>query len=163
MMFMFTLEERKEALAEGYEIKHLFTDMHEYAGRHQIPKHQTIKIHLIADNLKKFTWLKPYLLALGKMDCSFSTTDAGIKYNQIFFYKDFKILIEDDTPLEQLKANYENRISILKKEIERSEKMLLTPAFLQKAPKEKIENEKNKLEKNTSELEAISIEYDRIK
>ena len=62
------------------------------------------------------------------------------------------MFIEENISLEELKKKITEKISYLKQEIMRSEKMLNNPGFINKAPNEKIELEQNKLASNSHEL-----------
>ena len=55
------------------------------------------------------------------------------------------LYIEDEISKEELEAKKAKDIAFLKAEIARSEGMLNNPNFVSKAPKEKVELEKNKL------------------
>lgn len=67
-------------------------------------------------------------------------------------YEIGQMFIEENISLEELKKKITEKISYLKQEIMRSEKMLNNPGFINKAPKEKIELEQNKLASNSHEL-----------
>lgn len=62
-----------------------------------------------------------------------------------FAYKGVNLYIEDDISKEELEAKKAKDIAYLKAEIARSEGMLNNPNFVSKAPKEKVELEKQKL------------------
>lgn len=62
-----------------------------------------------------------------------------------FAYKKMNLYIEDEISKEELEAKKAKDIAFLKAEIARSEGMLNNPNFVSKAPKEKVELEKNKL------------------
>lgn len=66
----------------------------------------------------------------------------GLKYT----HNTHTLYIEDDISAEELAKKKEQDIAFLRSEIERCEKMLSNPNFIERAPKEKVELEKSKLE-----------------
>ena len=65
------------------------------------------------------------------------------------------LLISNDSDKEEIIARIKKDIEIEKQEIERCKKMLSNPNFLAKAPAEKVEQEKAKLELHTTNLENL--------
>ena len=63
-----------------------------------------------------------------------------------FVYNNMTLYIEDSISEEELAAKKEKDIAFLKAEIARCEGMLSNPRFVEKAPKEKVELERQKLE-----------------
>ena len=60
-------------------------------------------------------------------------------------YTHYDLLIEENISSEELIAKLEKEIKTLEGEVKRCEGMLNNPNFLNKAPQNKIEEEKNKL------------------
>lgn len=84
--------------------------------------------------LARFSFAKEIILTS-------KSTSKGMR----FAYKKMNLYIEDDISKEELEAKRAKDIAFLKAEIARSEGMLNNPNFVSKAPKEKVELEKNKL------------------
>ncbi len=84
--------------------------------------------------LARFSFAKEIILTS-------KTTSKGMR----FAYKKMNLYIEDEISKEELEAKRAKDIAFLKAEIARSEGMLNNPNFVSKAPKEKVELEKNKL------------------
>lgn len=72
-----------------------------------------------------------------------------------FVYPGFEMVVEEDVDEEILRARLEKQIETLKSEIERSTKILSNPGFIAKAPKEKVDLEKEKLANNQHVLSTI--------
>ena len=84
--------------------------------------------------LARFSFAKEVILTT-------KTDSKGMR----FAYKKMNLYIEDEISKEELEAKKAKDIAFLKAEIARSEGMLNNPNFVSKAPKEKVELEKNKL------------------
>lgn len=78
-------------------------------------------------------------------------------------YEIGQMFIEEEISVEELKNKIMQKIAYLNNEIARSEKMLNNPGFINKAPKEKIEIENNKLKQNLSELQQYQERLDSLK
>jgi valyl-tRNA synthetase len=72
-----------------------------------------------------------------------------------FLYQDCEMTVEEDIDKAALKSKLEKDEQSLTFEVERSTKMLANPGFASKAPKEKVQAEKDKLEQNKKLLEAV--------
>ena len=94
--------------------------------------------------LARFTFSKNVLVTK-------NSDSTGLK----FAYSKINLYVEDDISSSEKEAKKEKDIEHLKKEIERSEKMLSNPNFLAKAPEKLIALEKAKLMDNKKKLEAI--------
>ena len=73
-----------------------------------------------------------------------------------FLYPGFELAVEEDVDKATLKAKLEKDRSSLEFEVARSEKMLANPGFVSKAPAEKINVEKEKLDANRKLLAAVA-------
>ncbi len=80
-----------------------------------------------------------------------SSASKGVK----FVYQGITMFIEDDISDEEKAAKKAKDIAFLEAEIKRGENMLSNPNFVSKAPKEKVELEKAKLEENKRRLEEL--------
>ena len=77
-------------------------------------------------------------------------------HGELFSFNYGSLAISAGTNTDEIKAKLEKDIAFEKSEIERGERMLNNPNFLAKAPKDKVENEQNKLalhKQNLQELE----------
>ena len=75
---------------------------------------------------------------------------------ELFSFNYGSLIISAGTNVEEMKEKLLKDIAFEKSEIERSDRMLSNPNFIAKAPKEKVEAEKAKLElhqRNLSDLE----------
>ena len=93
--------------------------------------------------LKRFTFASSY--EIKKEDLGGSS----------FLYPGYELMVEEDVDPTVLKEKLLKEKETLEFEISRSEKMLGNPGFVSKAPKEKVDLEKAKLEKNKSILESL--------
>ena len=76
-------------------------------------------------------------------------------HGELFSFNYGALVINAGTNNEEIKAKLEKDIAFEKSEIERAERMLNNPNFLAKAPKEKVENEQNKLAIHRSNLKGL--------
>ncbi|WP_029513827.1 valine--tRNA ligase [Mycoplasmopsis primatum] len=125
---------------------------------------KTIRVHRenneISKKQKVFyctdTQLSPFItMAVNKM------ANAEIHQNTDTLYTngEIKIWIEEDQIQKDKKANFiADKIEKIKFEIQRAESMLSNKNFIQKAPKDKIDLEKQKLENYKKQLEEYSKE-----
>jgi len=74
---------------------------------------------------------------------------------KLFIHSLGAFVILDETDPKEALAKVEADIKVIESEILRSEKMLNNPGFIAKAPKEKIDLEKAKLEKNKETLKSL--------
>ena len=105
-------------------------------------------------NDDSFNELKPYLERFSfakELDISNNVSSSGIKY----IYKNASMFIEDDISNEEKEAKKAKDVALYKSEIDRCEKMLSNPNFVNKAPKEKVEAERNKLEDYKAKLKEL--------
>ena len=94
--------------------------------------------------LAKFSFAK-------EVEVKEESSSKGIK----FVYQGITMFVEDDISEEEKLAKKEKDIAFLKAEIARGENMLNNPNFVAKAPKEKIELERKKLEENRRRLQEL--------
>ena len=72
------------------------------------------------------------------------------------------MFIEEDINKEELLKKIEQKIATLEKEVERCNKMLSNPQFVQRAPKEKIELETKKLNEYQAQLNEYKLKKDSL-
>ncbi len=96
--------------------------------------------------------LEPYLTCVGFLS-SYKLVDKPTSTFR-FFGNEFAIHVYSEKAENALKKRVEERIEELKKELERSAKILSNPNFIAKAPKEKVELEKQKQAKYQAELDS---------
>ena len=102
------------------------------------------KLRFIVEGENIFKGFKEYLARFSfakEIILTSKSTSKGMR----FAYKKMNLYIEDEISKEELEAKRAKDIAFLKAEIARSEGMLNNPNFVSKAPKEKVELEKNKL------------------
>ena len=81
--------------------------------------------------------------------------DMSSLKGELFTFNYGSMMITSGVNKDEMKAKLEKEIEIEKSEIARSQNMLNNPNFLAKAPKEKVENEKAKLELHLSKLKEL--------
>ena len=94
--------------------------------------------------LKRFTFAE-------KITLTNKANSKGMK----FVFNNMTLFIEDAISEEELAAKKEKDIAFLKAEIARCEGMLSNPRFVEKAPKEKVDLERAKLEALKARLKNI--------
>ena len=94
--------------------------------------------------LGRFSFAKELLIAS-------KASSKGIKY----VYNNANLYVEDDISDEEKEAKKAKDIAFLEAEIKRGEMMLNNPNFISKAPKEKVDLERKKLEDNKAKLAQI--------
>lgn len=126
----------------------MIQDVRTYKVNNKLAPNYKLKL-VIDSNLELFTDFDKYLsrFAFAKEVC-FSNNSKGVKY----VYQDMNMYIEDDISVEEKEAKKQKDIAFLESEIARAEKMLSNPNFVNKAPKEKVECEKAKLEEYKKRL-----------
>ena len=126
----------------------MIQDVRTYKVNNKLAPNYKLKL-VIDSNLELFTDFDKYLsrFAFAKEVC-FSNSSKGVKY----VYQDMNMYIEDDISVEEKEAKKQKDIAFLESEIARAEKMLSNPNFVNKAPKEKVECEKAKLEEYKKRL-----------
>ena len=126
----------------------MIQDVRTYKVNNKLAPNYKLKL-VIDSNLELFTDFDKYLsrFAFAKEVC-FSNSSKGVKY----VYQDMNMYIEDDISAEEKEAKKQKDIAFLESEIARAEKMLSNPNFVNKAPKEKVECEKAKLEEYKKRL-----------
>ena len=113
------------------------------------------RLHFILETDKKlFSDFETYLSRFSfakSIEVVKSSSSKGMKY----VYSNLNLYIEDDISKEELEAKKAKDIAYLEAEIKRGEMMLNNPNFVNKAPKEKVELERQKLLDNKAKLAQI--------
>ena len=105
-----------------------------------IPSSEEFSLDLYAPYLAKFAFAK---------DIALCDNAQG----NIIVYSSCQMIIQDNIDKDELIKKLDKEIARLQNEVTRGEKMLSNPGFIAKAPQEKIELEKNKLESYKKELQ----------
>ena len=105
-----------------------------------IPFSEEFSLDLYAPYLAKFAFAK---------DIALCDNAQG----NIIVYSSCQMIIQDNIDKDELIKKLDKEIARLQNEVTRGEKMLSNPGFIAKAPQEKIELEKNKLESYKKELQ----------
>ncbi len=90
-------------------------------------------------------------------------TDITDTKGELFVYDDGEILINNESGKEEIIARLQKEIQNEESEIVRGEKMLSNPNFIAKAPKEKVENEQNKLAQHKENLISLKEKLKKLK
>ena len=77
------------------------------------------------------------------------------KKGELKVYNYLDLIISNESGKDELIKRLDAEIALTRSEIERCEKMLSNPNFVDKAPKEKVENERNKLSKHQENLQNL--------
>lgn len=112
------------------------------------------KLKFIVETKEVFPGFEAYLSKFGfakEIVIAKKTDSKGMRYA----YKDMNLYIEDEISSEELAKKKKKDIAYLKAEIARSENMLNNPNFVSKAPKEKVDLERQKLAENKKKLEEL--------
>ena len=145
--YIFAKDDRAVALLER-----MIKDIRNYKSMNSIAPNAEIKLTIspkepfvgASDYLSRFSFAKHIDVKKGKLE------------GNTFVYPSLSMAVEEDIDASALKAKLEAELIKTQAEIERSKKMLSNPGFMQKAPKEKINVEEEKLKKNTELFDAIS-------
>ncbi|HBF68155.1 MAG TPA: valine--tRNA ligase [Firmicutes bacterium] len=143
----FDYEENLSIVDDLYK---MIQDIRNYKVTNKLAPNYKLKLIIVTAE-KPFSSFKDYLarFSFAKEIVFMPNEDSkGVKY----VYKNMTLFIEDDISDEEKQAKKAKDIVFLENEIKRSEGMLNNPNFVNKAPKEKIELEKNKLEEYKKRL-----------
>ena len=128
----------------------MIQDIRNYKVTNKLAPNYKLKL-VIETKEKLFEGFENYLSRFSfakEIIVSDNITSKGSKYA----YSKMTLFIEDDISLEEKEAKKTKDIEFLENEIKRCENMLNNPNFINKAPKEKVELEKNKLEEYKKRL-----------
>ncbi|XXP77031.1 MAG: valine--tRNA ligase [Lettuce witches'-broom phytoplasma] len=142
--------------------KNLIVKMRQFRQNYKIPKNTLLSLYIEApiEQLSEISTIKPVLKSF-LMAFEIKTTHKlkQEQYEWLFFDKDIYVFMFKKD-LQALKKNQSDNQSpqLLKKllsEIQRSEKILNNPSFLEKASKVKIQEEQEKYKKYLSQYEKL--------
>ena len=109
-----------------------------------------IRVFKVNNNMSPNAKIKLYLARFTFAEDIY--INQGDKKNLASIYKIGQMYIEEDISKEELLKKIESKITFLNNEIVRCDKMLSNPNFVNKAPKEKVECEQNKLNEFKKQL-----------
>lgn len=119
----------------------------------KLPLSQRLQITIVSTNKKIISLFKKNDTYLRVVNCEIQKFIEVAPENTKKLVGDgFEIVITDNNFNEQLINLQEKQINFLKAEINRAENILANPNFVTKAPKEKVDDERNKLAKHKENL-----------
>ena len=130
----------------------MIQDIRNYKVSNKLAPNYKLKFIVEADSC--FKGFDAYLARFGFAKEVIITSKADSK-GMRYVYKDMNLFIEDEISKEELESKKAKDIAYLKAEIARSEGMLNNPNFVSKAPKEKVDLERQKLAENKRKLAEI--------
>jgi valyl-tRNA synthetase len=119
----------------------------------------------IKANLKinVFSSFALYLNRFSFSNVEFSNAPLISTSGELLVYDDGDVLIESNQNKDELIATIKHEIEVEENEIKRCNNMLNNPNFLAKAPKEKVDNEKSKLETHLANLASLKEKLEKLK
>ncbi len=126
----------------------MIKDIRVFKVNNNMSPNAKIKLYLYGDF--DFSLIAPYLARFTFAEDIY--INQGDKKNLASIYKIGQMYIEEDISKEELLKKIESKITFLNNEIARCDKMLSNPNFVNKAPKEKVECEQNKLNEFKKQL-----------
>ena len=147
--------DKEEALVE--KLKKLIVEIRNIRAKMNV--HPTKKAKLILVTNEDFEEAKPFLEKLGfsneiilqKEEKAIPENAVSIVVDDLKAFIPFEELVDIKEEIERL----ENEKKKLTLEVERGEKMLSNPGFVNKAPEKKVQEEKEKLENYKNMLESV--------
>ncbi len=151
--------ENEERLVE--QLKETIVEIRNVRANMNIhPSKKSELIFVSKSNKKELEQAKEFILKLGfGKELKIQENKDGIKDNAIGIIKggiELYIPFEGLVDIEEEKKRLENEKNKLIAEVERGEKMLSNPGFINKAPESKINEEKEKLKKYKEMLETVN-------
>ena len=117
-----------------------------------------IKVQVYFENLENLDG-KDEIQKLALVELTNQKGEGTIVYSPLGEF----ILLDEKKDKNELIKELEAEIAKVKFEVERSQKMLSNEKFIQKAPKDLVEQEKTKLEKNQNTLSNLMVKLNSIK
>jgi valyl-tRNA synthetase len=127
-------------------LQSMITDIRSFKVNHQLPPNANLKIAIQTNNPSILNTILPYVERF-----SFSTVldangkDTNLTSMTSYLYSEGKMFVEQFIDPIKLKNQLTSTLAHLILEIKRAENMLANPRFIEKAPQEKIKEEKDKL------------------
>ena len=142
---------------QGLLLKKIISDVRAYKSAKGLAPNA--KIHLAFSKPFPFEGMSEYLkrfLFASKIE------ENSTLRGDSFVHDEGTLTLEEDVDVSVLKENLLKEMERLNFEIERSKKMLDNPGFVARAPKEKIDLEKEKLASNSAKLEMAKKRFDEL-
>ena len=136
---------------EGAILASMIKDVRAYKSSHKLAPNAPVELVMSPSPLFKGVenYLQRFLFAKKVVFEKTPPKGDGFVYGKI------SLIIREDIDPNKLKANLEAEKKLLESEVARGEKMLSNSGFLAKAPKEKIDLEKEKLASNKLKLDSV--------
>jgi valyl-tRNA synthetase len=132
---------------ESYDLlQSMITDIRSFKVNHQLPPNANLKIAIHTNNPSVMKAILPYVERFSFSSVmEASTKDHNLTSMTSYLYPTGKMFVEQLIDPIKLKTQLNATLNHLTSEIKRAESMLANPRFIEKAPKEKIQEEKDKL------------------
>jgi valyl-tRNA synthetase len=127
-------------------LQSMITDIRSFKVNHQLPPNANLKIAIHTNHPSVMKAILPYVERF-----SFSTvlevsnSDTNLTTMTSYLYSQGKMYVDQVIDPIKLKTQLNQTLAHLTAEIKRAESMLANPRFIEKAPQEKIKEEKDKL------------------
>lgn len=143
----------KKALDNVTILIQMIKDVRTYKVNNSLAPNASVNLN-VYDEKDSFAVYKSYLerFTFAKK-VTFTTSPIATKQGSIYIYNGHELAIEDDIDTESLKKKLDEEIAYLESEVARGQKMLGNPNFLNKAPQEKVQSEKEKLQNYQNRLD----------
>ncbi len=142
------------------KIKEIIVEIRNIRAKLNVHPSRKTELYFVTKYVKEIEESKNFIMKLGFGESiSFKNSKDEIPENTISIVRDgIELYIPQNglVDLEEEAKRKEEEITKIKFEIQRAEKMLSNPGFVNKAPAEKVEEEKMKLEKYREMLEKLS-------
>ena len=154
----FVFDEEEQTVEK---IKEIITEIRNVRANMNIHPSKKSELIFVTQKYENEIWeTKDFILKLGfGTSIKVQKDKVGIANNAISIVKDgieLYIPLEELVDMEEERKRLEEEKTRLEAEVARCEKMLSNPGFINKAPKEKIEQEKIKLEKYEKMLKKVN-------
>jgi len=150
-----TLED-ENAIAEVETLFAMIREIRSYKVINEMAPNQPVSLFLVSEHPEKLRKYLPYLSRFTfAKEITIQTNHHGLKSQNVFLYPGVEMFIEDATDKATIIIKLDAEIATLENEVKRCQNMLNNPAFVSKAPVDKIEAEKEKLEKYKNQLALV--------
>jgi len=127
-------------------LQSMITDIRSFKVDHQLPPNANLKIAIHTNNPLVLKAILPYVERFSfSTVIEVSTKDSNLTSMTSYLYSQGKMYVEQLIDPVKLKTQLTQTIAHLTSEIKRAQSMLANPRFIEKAPQEKIKEEKDKL------------------
>jgi valyl-tRNA synthetase len=142
----------RKAVAETAILEAMIKDIRNYKSSSGLAPNAKVK--LVVSPREPFAKSGEYLSRFA-FASSYQTSAAPLKGSPFLYEGGIELIVEEDIDSATLKTRLLADEKALRYEVERSRKMLANPGFTSKAPKDKIDLEREKLSKNQALLSAL--------